>query len=122
MVQRMIKAATLVMAIFLPLTYADDTAVDPLKAEAEVDDGLKKFGYMTGLALGCVASEQKAALEREAMDINNEISRTLGGDRAFLFAASFGYGSNIELKVDECVEVLKRYEERIASFRKGKGA
>ncbi|MDI5876599.1 hypothetical protein ODY78_13120 [Shewanella xiamenensis] len=118
----MIKTATLVMAIFLPLTYADDTAVDPLKAEAEVDDGLKKFGYMTGLALGCVASEQKAALEREAMDINNEISRTLGGDRAFLFAASFGYGSNIELKVDECVEVLKRYEERIASFRKGKGA
>lgn len=122
MVKRMIKAATLVMAIFLPLTYSEEIAVDPLQAEAEVDDGLKKFGYMTGLALSCVASEQKAALEREAMDINSEISRTLGGDRAFLFAASFGYGSNIELKVDECAEVLKRYEERVGSFRKGKGA
>ncbi|QYJ75333.1 hypothetical protein K0H79_18690 [Shewanella sp. FJAT-52076] len=121
----MLKMAQITMLSLAAATfavYADEKPVDPLQVEAEIDEGLKKFGYMTGLALACVATEQKDALEREAMDINSEISRTLGGDRAFLFAASFGYGSNIVLKVDECTEVLKRYEERVASFRKGKGA
>lgn len=120
--QRILKI--LLSYVFLTLSIfavAKENPADLLQAEAEIDDGLKKFGYLTGLSLGCVTSEQKADLEREAMDVNGEIARALGLDRAFLFSASFGYGSNIELKIEECSEVLKRYEEKIHSFRKSKG-
>lgn len=112
---------TYIFLTFSIFTVAKENPADLLQAEAEIDDGLKKFGYLTGLSLGCVTSEQKADLEREAMDVNSEIARTLGLDRAFLFSASFGYGSNIELKIEECAEVLKRYEEKIDSFRKSRG-
>ena len=89
---------------------------DVLPTEEQVDTGLKNFGYLTGLALGCVAAEQSVQLETEAMNINSEISRILGGDRAFLYAASFGYGSNIELNEQECTEALINFEKRAAVF------
>ncbi|MGS0694087.1 hypothetical protein [Shewanella sp. 0m-4] len=89
---------------------------DVLLKEQQIDTGLKNFGYQTGLALGCVTEEQRAQLETEAMNINSEISRTLGGDRAFLYAASFGYGSNIELNVQECKEALANFEKRAGVF------
>ncbi|GIU16053.1 MULTISPECIES: hypothetical protein [unclassified Shewanella] len=90
---------------------------DVMPTEEQVDIGLKNFGYLTGLALGCVAAEQSAQLEAEAMNINSEISRTLGGNRAFLYAASFGYGSNIELNEQECTEALINFEKRAAAFQ-----
>lgn len=89
--------------------------------EERIDEGLKGFGYVAGLALGCVAQEQRKALEREAMDLNAEIARLLGIDRAFLFTAGFGHGTGVELKVEECKAVLTRYEARVATFRQGKG-
>jgi hypothetical protein len=94
------------------------TGSDP---EEQIDEGLKGFGYMTGLALGCVAVEQRKALEREAMDLNAEISRLLGIDRAFLFTAAFGHGTSVEIKTEDCRTVLTRYEGRVAKFRQGKG-
>jgi hypothetical protein len=90
-------------------------------AEEQVDEGLKGFGYLSGLALGCVVKGQRAALEREAMDLNAEIGRLLGIDRAFLFVASFGYGTSVELKTEDCKTVLERYEAQVAKFRQGKG-
>lgn len=90
--------------------------------EEQIDEGLKGFGYMAGLALGCVAKEQRTALEREAMDLNSEIGRLLGIDRAFLFTAAFGNGTSVELKIEDCKAVLTRYEARVAKFRQGKGS
>ena len=89
--------------------------------EEQVDEGLKGFGYMAGLALGCVAKEQRKALEREVMDLNAEIGRLLGIDRAFLFTAAFGHGTSVELKTEDCKVVLTRYQGRVAKFRKGRG-
>lgn len=104
-----------------PMAHSTSPTAQP-DAEEQVDEGLKGFGYLTGLALGCVATEQRTALEREAMDLNAEISRLLGIDRAFLFAAGFGHGTGVELKLDECKTVLTRYEARVAKFRQGKGS
>ena len=55
--------------------------------EEQVDEGLKRFGYLAGLSRGCVVENQRAALEREALDLNAAIGRLLGIDRAFLFAS-----------------------------------
>jgi hypothetical protein len=127
------RKATLTIAMFLgliaPIAGAQQSAtpaapppttsaVDP---EEQVDDGLKAFGYLTGLALGCVAKEQRVALEREAVDLNAEISRLMGADRAFLYAAAFGYGTTVRLPAEDCRPVLDRYEMRVAKFREGRG-
>ncbi len=104
-----------------PACFAAPTTAASADPEEQIDEGLKGFGYMTGLALGCVAKEQRPALEREAMDLNAEISRLLGIDRAFLFTAGFGHGTSVELKVEDCKTVLTRYEARVLKFRQSKG-
>jgi hypothetical protein len=90
-------------------------------AEEQLDQGLKSFGYLAGLARGCVVADQQPKLEREAVDLNAAIARLFGTDRAFLFAASFGYGTSIVVEVDQCKEVLARYDERVAKFRANRG-
>jgi hypothetical protein len=89
--------------------------------EEQLDEGLKRFGYLAGLARGCVVDAQRVDLEREALDLNGAIARLLGVDRAFLFASSFGYGTNVVIEVKDCAEVLKNYEQRVAKFRAGRG-
>lgn len=89
--------------------------------EEQLDEGLKRFGYLAGLARGCVVEAQRVDLEREALDLHAGIARLLGTDRAFLFASSFGYGTTVEVETKDCAEVLKTYEARVAKFRAGRG-
>jgi hypothetical protein len=97
-------------------TGAGESAIDP---EEQLDDGLKSFGYLTGLAHGCVTTSQRAALEKEAIDLHAAISRLLGTDRAFLFSSAFGYGTTVTVETKDCKEVLDRYDARVAKFRAG---
>lgn len=116
----LLAAGALVLAALPPLpAVAEQPTPDP---EEEVDEGLKKFGYLAGLARGCVTSEQQTDLEREALDLHSGIGRLLGTDRAFLFAAAFGYGTSVAVETEDCKEVLTRYEARVQSFRAGQGA
>lgn len=96
-------------------------AATTIDEEERVDEGLKKFGYLAGLARGCVVETQRADLEREALDLHAAIARLLGTDRAFLFASSFGYGTNIEVEQKDCAEVLKAYELRVEKYRASRG-
>ncbi len=89
--------------------------------EVQLDEGLKRFGYLAGLARGCVVETQRAALEREALDLHAAIARLLGTDRAFLFASSFGYGTNVEIETKDCAEVLNNYDQRVEKFRASRG-
>lgn len=90
-------------------------------AEEKLDEGLKRFGYLAGLAQVCVADQQKAALDREVLEINSSILRLLGSDRAFLFSTSFGYGTSVEVATKDCAEILKNYEARVARHRAAAG-
>jgi len=94
------------------------TAVDE---EEQLDESLKRFGYIAGLARGCVVETQRADLEREALDLHAAIGRLLGTDRAFLFSSAFGYGTNVQVETKDCEEVLSTYDQRVAKFRAGRG-
>jgi hypothetical protein len=94
------------------------TAVDE---EEQLDESLKRFGYLAGLARGCVVETQRADLEREVLDLHAAIGRLLGTDRAFLFSSAFGYGTNVQVETKECAEVLSTYDQRVAKFRAGRG-
>ena len=96
-------------------------APTPVDEEEQLDEGLKRFGYLAGLARGCVVEAQRVDLEREALDLHAGIARLLGTDRAFLFASSFGYGTTVAVETKDCAEVLKTYEARVAKFRAGRG-
>ena len=100
---------------------ASAAAPAPVDEEEQVDEGLKRFGYLAGLARGCVVEAQRVDLEREALDLHAGIGRLLGTDRAFLFASSFGYGTTVVVETKDCAEVLKTYEARVAKFRAGRG-
>lgn len=89
--------------------------------EEQLDEGLKRFGYLAGLVRGCIVEAQRVDLEREALDLHAGIARLLGTDRAFLFASSFGYGTTVAIETKDCPEVLKTYEARVAKFRAGRG-
>ena len=103
-----------------PSPRADEVnaAADP---EEQLDQALKRFGYLAGLASGCVVEDQRSALEREALDLSAGIARLFGTDRAFLFAASFGYGTSISADVKDCAEIISSYEERVNGFRANHG-
>lgn len=116
-----LKVLLLCMGLALSAGTGATTPAAENEVEEKVDEGLKGFGYLSGLALGCVATGQRKALEREVMDLHAEISRLLGLDRAFLYTASFGHGTGVTLASDECKAVLSRYEARVAKFRQGKG-
>ena len=100
---------------------ANEPTASAIDEEEQVDEGLKRFGYLAGLARGCVVDTQRADLEREALDLHAAIGRLLGTDRAFLFSSSFGYGTNVQVETKDCAEVLKTYEERVAKYRAGRG-
>lgn len=89
--------------------------------EEQLDEGLKRFGYLAGLARGCVVETQRADLEREALDLHAGIGRLLGTDRAFLFATALGYGMSVETETKDCAEVLSTYDQRVEKFRAGRG-
>jgi len=94
---------------------------EPADPEEQLDDGFKRFGYLAGLARGCVKEEQRPALEREALDLHSGISRLFGTDRAFLFAAAFGFGTSVTLEIKECEEVIAAYDQRVENFRAKSG-
>lgn len=118
---KLIIAAAGALLIAQPVAGAAQSAAPETEtdvaAEDKLDDGLKRFGYLAGLARVCVADEQKTSLEREALDVANSILRLLGSDRAFLFASSFGYGSSVDVDTKDCAEILKNYEARVARHR-----
>lgn len=124
---RTLLPALIAWIAFQPYAMAADTApastpvAAPVDEEEQVDEGLKRFGYLAGLARGCVVENQRAALEREALDLNAAIGRLLGIDRAFLFASSFGYGTTVVIETKDCADVLKAYESRVEKFRASRG-
>ncbi|MGB5464637.1 MAG: hypothetical protein WBM84_01000 [Sedimenticolaceae bacterium] len=109
----------LALLLIAPLAALAETA--PADAEEQIDKGLKDFGYQAGLSRGCVANEQAGDLEREVLDLHGDLGRLLGTDRAFLFAAAFGYGSSVLTPVEECKAVLEGFEARVKSFRSEAG-
>jgi hypothetical protein len=120
----------LLIAVFAILGMSRALAQEPPAApapgqvdeEEQVDEGLKRFGYLAGLARGCVVEAQRADLEREALDLHAAIARLLGTDRAFLFSSSFGYGTTVAVETEDCADVLKNYEAKVSSYRAGRGA
>ena len=127
---RLLLAPLTSLALLAPYAYASDpaspelaaaTANAPLDPEEQLDEGLKSFGYLTGLALGCVVAEQRVALETEAIDLHAAIARLLGTDRAFLYSSAFGYGTTVKVETRDCKEVIDRYDMRVAKFRASRG-
>jgi hypothetical protein len=116
-------AAVVVLCLPLAGTALGAEAPSPAPADPEeaLDESLKGFGLLTGLARGCVVQEQRGKLEREALDLSASIARLFGTDRAFLYSSSFGFGTSLTIKTEECKEVIARYDERVAKFRAGRG-
>jgi hypothetical protein len=102
-------------------TAGGSAAAPVADAEEQLDEGLKRFGYLAGLTRGCIAEGQRAKLDREALELHNSISRLLGTDRAYLFAVSMGYGTSVTIDTKDCPNVLSAYDARVAKHRAAAG-
>jgi hypothetical protein len=100
---------------------ADAASNEDVDSEKALDESLKRFGYLTGLARGCVVDAQRPKLEREALDLATVIARLFGTDRAFLYSSSFGYGTAMQTETKDCADVVKQYDQRVERFRAGRG-
>lgn len=124
---RLLRLSVAAMLVWVPtatpavLTAQETAAAEPVDSEEALDEALKRFGHLAGRARVCVADEQRAELERDVMNVNASIARLLGVDRAFLFAASFGYGTSVEVEQKDCAEVLRNYAARVARHRAAEG-
>jgi hypothetical protein len=121
--------ARLVVAVVLTILLSgfagaeeSPPAAPAVDEEKEVDEGLQRFGYLAGLARGCVADDQRSKLEREVLEMHAGIARLMGTDRAFLFASAYGYSTNIQIDVKECAEVLTNYDARVEKHRASQGS
>jgi hypothetical protein len=59
---------------------ASPTAKTPVDEEEQLDDGLKRFGYLAGLARGCVVEAQRVDLERERREARREVRQEIRED------------------------------------------
>ncbi|MFN6351307.1 MAG: hypothetical protein ACK40D_00315 [Cyanobacteriota bacterium] len=72
------------------------SGVSPLADEEETfDEKLRQFGYWSGVALMCV----------------QRITQLFGSDRAFFFAAAFGYGTSIQVDPARCKDALETFQQ-----------
>jgi hypothetical protein len=90
----------------------------PADEEEQMDDALRKMGYVSGQACQCQTQPaDKTKVERQSLDIANGILRLFGSDRAFSYAAAFGAGITGDLGQKKCAEVLQEYEGMIAKIK-----
>jgi hypothetical protein len=75
------------------------------------DDAITKFGYLSGQAFQCAASEQGKTVENSAMKAFTGITRLFGSDRAFFYAAAYGAGATDNIDTNKCADYLKKFQE-----------
>jgi hypothetical protein len=109
-----ILSATTAVAQQAPAAPAAAEVADP---EEQLDEGLKRFGYLAGVTRGCIAEAQRPELDRETLNLHASIARLLGTDRAYLFATSMGFGTSVTVDVKDCPNVLAAYDARVAKHR-----
>ena len=86
--------------------------------DAQMDEALKKFGYVSGQACQCrAAGPDRTQHERQALEIATGVLRLFGSDRAFYYAAAFGAGVSNELDAAACPEVVKQYDAMLAKVK-----
>lgn len=85
----------------------------PVDDEEKFDDAIQQFGYVSGAAFQCAASNQAAAVERDVMRAFTGITRLFGSDRAFFYAAAYGAGATDKLDRSKCPQYVKQFQESI---------
>jgi hypothetical protein len=87
--------------------------------EADFDESLKDLGELAGEVFSCVQDKDKRATHVERVDsVHGELNKLFGTDRAFLFAAYFGYGSASEQDEATCSELTDEFEDRYGAITK----
>jgi hypothetical protein len=86
--------------------------------EAQMDEALKKFGYVSGQAGACqTPGPDRTKHERQALDVATGVLRLFGSDRAFYYAAAYGAGVTATLERAKCPETVKEYERMLAKAK-----
>ena len=79
--------------------------------EQKFDEAIEQFGYVSGSAFQCAASDQAKAVETDALKAFTGITRLFGSDRAFFYAAAYGVGATANIDQSKCSEYIRQFQE-----------
>jgi hypothetical protein len=79
--------------------------------EEQLDDAVQQFGYVSGAAFQCAASNQAQTLEKDARKAFTGIVQLFGSDRAFFYAAAYGAGATGNIDRNKCAQYTRQFQE-----------
>lgn len=82
------------------------------------DDAVRQFGYTGGAAWQCSAATERSAIERQALQAYQGLTRLFGTDHAFFFASSFGAGTMDEVKKEDCARYIDTFSREMTKAQK----
>jgi hypothetical protein len=85
--------------------------------DEQLDQALRKFGYVSGQACQLQEGEKRAEFEKKALDVANRILRLFGSDHAFYFAAAFGAGLVADIKDADRDKILEEHAKMVAQLK-----
>jgi len=117
--------AAIGLCAFFPLINFSARAEEkPDAAESEMvdedeqlDQALRKFGYVSGQACQLQEGEKRAEFERKALDVANRILRYFGSDQAFYFAAAFGAGLVADIEEADRARILEEHAKMLSQLK-----
>ncbi len=96
-----------------------DEAAEKILAEVEKDfeDSLKDLGELAGEVYSCEENKEKREKHLGRVDsIHDELNKLFGTERAFIFAAYFGYGTASENNQATCTELTDEFVDRYGAI------
>lgn len=103
------------LSVVLCLMLATTAFAQDQDEDEKLDESVRNFGYTSGLAHSCAMDSDKLEIERRVMNFFTEITRSLGSDSAFFYAAAFGAGAVEKVDPGNCTAIKARFEETIQS-------
>ena len=96
----------------------DDATEKLLEAvENDFDDSLKDLGELAGEVFVCLKDSKDDEQHKDRVKVvYQELNKLFGTDRAFIFAASFGYGAASENDAATCTELSDEFEDRYGAI------
>jgi hypothetical protein len=94
-------------------------AAEKILAEVEKDfeESLKDFGELAGEVYSCKEDKEQREKHFGRVDsIHDELNKLFGTERAFMFAAYFGYGTASENDQPTCTELTDEFEDRYGAI------
>jgi hypothetical protein len=107
---RTMLAACALVATFVAPAFADESAKKGIDADEPFMTGIRKLGVMSGESYACSGEADKPRVGQAAIDLATQVSLHFGLQAAFVYSASFGYGTGHDFDHAVCPQAIADFK------------